>query len=121
MTQLNSLDRSPTPATDTPQIALPFEIMANGRVREVEQDTLDEIAMSIQTILMYRIGDRIELPAFGVPEPLFRENTEAIGVMLAEHISRWEERAQIFIEERPGDWDDMVRAFMVRVEGRTEQ
>jgi phage baseplate assembly protein W len=121
VTQLNGLERNPTPSYNTPQIAVPFEIMDSGHVREVEQDSLDEIAISVQNILAYRIGDRVELPTFGVPEPLFRLTSEDVSSILAEHVSRWEERAHILIEERPGDWDNMVRQFIVEIQGRTEQ
>jgi phage baseplate assembly protein W len=121
VTELNGLERAPAPSFNTPQIAVPFEITATGLVREVEQDSLDEIAISVQNILAYRIGDRVELPVFGVPEPLFRLTSEDVSSILAEHVSRWEDRAQIFIEERPGDWDNMVRQFIVEIQGRTEQ
>ena len=121
MSQLNGLERAPTPVFNTPQLSLPFEILPNGLVREVEQDTLDEIAMSVEAILRYRIGDRVELPSFGSPEPLFRESSEDIGSMLAEAVSRWEDRAHVFIEERPGEWGDMVRAFVVRLEGSVSE
>lgn len=121
MTQLDAgLDKTPTLIYSTPQIALPFEMLPSGKVREVEQDTLDEIAMSVETILRYRVGDRVELPTFGSPEPLFRESSEEISSVLAEAVSRWEDRAHIFIEERPGQWGDMVRSFMVRIEGGTD-
>jgi phage baseplate assembly protein W len=106
---------------DTPQIAFPFEIMPNGRVREVEQDSLDEIAMSVEIILRFPIGSRAELTAFGVPDPSFRLSTEDLGNLLAEHITRWESRARIFIEERPEQWNQMVRDFTIRVEGRVGQ
>lgn len=103
---------------NTPQIAFPFEIMANGLVREVEQDSLDEIAMSIEIILRFPLGSRFELPNFGVPDLSFRLTTEDLAALLAEHVSRWESRARIFIEERPDQWNTMVRDFTIRVEGR---
>jgi phage baseplate assembly protein W len=109
------------PPLNTPQIAFPFEILPNGTVREVEQDTLDEIAISIGIILRFPLGSRAELPNFGIPDPTFRLFNEDVASILAEHVSRWEDRARIFIEERPGDWQQMVRNFIVSVEGRTGQ
>jgi len=106
------------PTLNTPQIAFPFEILPSGLVREVEQDSLDEIAMSIAIILRFPIGSRYELPNFGVPDLSFRLSTEDLSSLLAEHISRWEPRARIFIEERPDQWNQMVRDFTIRVEGR---
>lgn len=102
---------------DTPQISYPFEILQSGKVREVEQDTLDEIGMSVEIILRYQTGTRDELPEFGVPDILFTESNEDLSGVLAEHVSRWETRAPVFIEERPGDWDTMVRHFTARIEG----
>lgn len=106
------------PILNTPQIAFPFEIMPSGTVREVEQDTLDEIAMSIEIILRFPLGSRYELPNFGVPDLSFRLSTEDLASILAEHVLRWETRARIFIEERPDQWNQMVRDFTIRVEGR---
>jgi phage baseplate assembly protein W len=117
----NGLERTPASRVEAPQIALPFEITPSGTVREVEQDTLDEIAMSVQAILLYRLGDRTELPDFGIPEPTFAMMTEDLSAALASAVSRWEDRAQIFIQERPGDWDNMVRDFQVQVRSRVDQ
>lgn len=109
------------PPLNTPQIAFPFEIMSNGLVREVEQDTLDEIAMSIEIILRFPLGSRAELLTFGVPDLSFRLSNEDLSALLTEHVTRWEKRARIFIEERPDQWNQMVRDFTIRVEGRMGQ
>lgn len=107
----------PNKNIDTPQLAYPFEITSSGAVREVEQDTLDEIAMSIEIILRYPLGYRDELPDFGIPELAFRESTEDISSMLADYVSRWETRAAAFVEEQPQQWDQMVREFLIRLQG----
>lgn len=106
------------PELNTPQIAFPFEILPSGLVREVEQDSLDEIAMSVEIILRFPLGSRAELLNFGVPDLTFRLSTEDLSALLMEHVTRWESRARIFIEERPDQWDQMVRDFVIRVEGR---
>lgn len=105
---------------DTPQIALPFEILSSGLVNEVEQDTLDEIAMSVECCLRYPLGSRVELPEFGVPDLTFMtQDSDARGI-LESHISRWEDRVQVLIEERPADWDQMSREFVVKVQGSSD-
>jgi phage baseplate assembly protein W len=109
------------PPLNTPQIAFPFEITSGGLVREVEQDTLDEIAMSVEIILRFPIGSRAELTDFGIPDLTFRLSNEDLSALVAEHVTRWETRARILIEERPEQWNQMVRDFMVRVEGRMGQ
>lgn len=107
----------PNKKINTPQLAYPFEITASGAVREVEQDSLDEIAMSIEIILRYPLGYRDELPEFGIPDLGFRESTEDIAAMLADYVTRWETRAPVFIEEQPQQWDQMVREFLIRLQG----
>jgi phage baseplate assembly protein W len=103
---------------DTPQLAYPFEISPTGAVREVEQGDIDEIAMSIEIILRYPLGYRDELPDFGIPELSFRESTEDIASILGDYVTRWESRAPLFIEEREHEWDQMVRQFLIRIQGR---
>lgn len=104
--------------TDTPQISYPFEILSTGLVREVEQDTVDEIAMSVEIILRYPIGSRDELPDFGVPDVTFLEASVDVSKILASHVARWEDRVPILIEERPAVWNQMVRNFIARIEGK---
>lgn len=99
---------------DTPQIAYPFEILSSGKVREIEQDSIDEIAMSVEMILRYPLGYREELPEFGAPDLTFTTAADTSQI-LADHVTRWEPRAPIFIEERPADWERMYRKFVVRV------
>lgn len=105
---------------DTPQIALPFEILSTGLVREVEQDTLDEIAMSVEACLRYPLGYRAELPEFGVPELTFQTSNSDLSAIMASHIARWEDRVPMLIEERAADWERMTREFVVRVEGSSD-
>jgi phage baseplate assembly protein W len=94
----------------TPQLSYPFDFS------EVEQDTLDEIAMACELVLRYPVGYRIELPQFGRPELLFRESTEDIERLLLNAVSRWEPRARLLVEERPDRWTRMVRHFILTVE-----
>lgn len=98
---------------DTPQIALPFDVLADGSVDEVEQDTLDEIGMSIETILRYPLDFRASLPDFGTPDLSFREDAEGAASTMLEYVSRWEDRVQLFAEYRPDDWDAMVRSYVL--------
>jgi phage baseplate assembly protein W len=100
---------------DTPQISLPFEILPNGRVREVEQDSLDEIAMAVEAILRYPVGYREELPDFGIPDLTFRTDRQEVSNLLLTYVSRWEPRARILVEQRPTQWDEMVQEYVLTV------
>jgi phage baseplate assembly protein W len=102
---------------DTPQISYPFEILSDGSVREVEQDELDEIAMSVEIILRYPLNFREELPEFGMPDLTFAESTEQLSDIIQAHVARWEDRVRILVEEDPGHWNEMVRSFKLRMEG----
>lgn len=105
---------------DTPQISYPFEIQANGLVRELEQDSLDEVAMSVEICLRYPLGYRDELPEFGVPELAFNPGDSDLISIVQSHVSRWEDRVHILVEERPADWERMARDLIVRVEGSSD-
>jgi phage baseplate assembly protein W len=103
-------------APETPQIALPFEILSDGTVREVEQDSVEEIAMSVEAILRYPLNYREELPDFGMPDLTFAETTEDLSSLIQAHVARWEDRVRVLVAEDPDRWTEMVREFTVRLE-----
>lgn len=100
---------------DTPTLAYPFEILPSGKFREVEQRSLDDIAGCVEVILRYRVGERVEVPEFGIPELAFRESVEEVSGIIRESVLRWEPDADLLIEERPDLWDRMVQNYMVTV------
>jgi phage baseplate assembly protein W len=100
---------------DTPQIALPFNIGLNGQITQVEQDTLDEIAMSVEAILRYPVGYRADLPDFGTPELSFLNDPDQVSQMVMEHVSRWEDRVELFIEYEPDVWDTLVQNYVLNI------
>jgi phage baseplate assembly protein W len=57
-----------------PHSALPFRI-ENGRVAEVEQDSVEEIEGCVEAILRTFVGTRIDAPDFGVPDESFVQQT----------------------------------------------
>lgn len=106
---------------DTPQLHYPFELRPDGQFREIEQDDLDEIGMAVEIVLRYPIRYRQDLPAFGIPDLSFRESHEEIGALLLNHVSQWEPRARLFVEERPVEWDRLVRLFVLTVEAESDE
>jgi phage baseplate assembly protein W len=99
---------------DTPQIASPFDILSDGSVREVEQDSVEEIAMAVELILRWPIGFREELTEFGVPELAFRDRQD-VPSLIRQYVERWEPRVDLLIEARPAIWDQMVQEYVLRV------
>lgn len=96
-----------------PHLALPFRIHANGSANVLEQDTRDEVAQSVRVLVSTREGERIEVPAYGIPDLVF-------DVQSPEHIidgavEEWEPRASIVLEEEPDLLDELIRNLRVRV------
>jgi hypothetical protein len=99
--------------TDLPHFALPFRFDA-GAAAVVEQDTTDEIMTCALAVLLCPVGARMELPAFGIPDPTFSEANVDAGVIAAA-LTTWEPRAQQVVESNPDALDDLVAHVTVRL------
>jgi phage baseplate assembly protein W len=79
-----------------PQLELPIRFTSSsGRLvlAVVEQDSLDEIATNVATILLFPKGHRDDKPAFGNPDQAF---AKAISLeMIKQAIVTWEPRAEM--------------------------
>lgn len=95
-----------------PHLAFPFTI-AGPTANVVEQDTLDDIAQSVQIILTTLRGSRIELPNYGVEDLTFSAPLAFEDAMSA--ILEWEPRASVVFEEQPGMLDALVHSAIARV------
>lgn len=99
----------------TPHLALPVRYV-NGRVVTVEQDSDAEIAQAVEVILRFEPGMRPELPDFGVPDQTFRVG----GVdrdAIVKAIEKFEPRVRAFVEDRPDQFDQLVRHVTVELRG----
>ena len=59
----------------------------------VEQDSNEDVANCVEAIVRTRPGDRDELPAFGIADPLFQQvpiDTD----LLVDQVEEWEPRAR---------------------------
>lgn len=81
---------------DIPHLALPVRFVGGAAVT-VEQDSTDEIAQCVETILRYRPGQRPELPDFGVADPTFQMAPIDLDRARAA-VLEWEPRARTIIE-----------------------
>lgn len=104
---------------DTPQFDLPFRLDPTGRdVMTVEQDTLDDVTNSVETLLRTQLGFLEEQPDYGVPEGLFDEG-ELDTSEIATAITQWEERADVIIENNPDLEDHFVRRIGLNIRARS--
>ena len=82
-----------------PHLALPLRLNGSG-FATVEQDTLDELVVTVSCICSFPLGFRIEAPEFGIPElelagrPLPVEDIERL-------VETWEPRADVEVTEAP--------------------
>jgi hypothetical protein len=98
---------------DLPHFAYPFRF-TGAAAAVVEQDSKDEIVACATAIILCPLGFRVELPAFGIPDPTFTQGaarTDAIEAALAE----WEPRAATLVHSEPDALDVFVSNVTVRV------
>lgn len=78
--------------------AVPFKFGANGGpALVVEQDSDDDIEQCIEAIVRTIRGQRLELPDFGIADPVLQEGGPDIGD-ISRAIEHWEPRAHTVID-----------------------
>lgn len=75
---------------------MPFDVK-DGKVREVEQGSMDDVAGCVEVILRTPLGQRSELPEFGTQDPSFTAPPDIDR--LRRSTSEWEPRAEVTIDE----------------------
>jgi phage baseplate assembly protein W len=76
-----------------PKFKVPFEI--EGKHADyVEQDSTEEITQCVTTVLETHIGDRADIPTFGVEDQAFREGGADVQA-LSDAVRDWEPRADV--------------------------
>lgn len=103
----------------TPQFALPFRLGDDDQPLEVEQDSAEEVASCVETLMRTPIGFLEEEPDYGIIDPTFEEGAVDI-VELQSAISQWEERADALIDEQPDFLDQLARRVTINVQVRSE-
>lgn len=87
---------------DVPHFDLPFRFPPfGGNAVEVEQDSQRDVANNVVTWLLYRPGQREELPDYGMSDPTFLEGGINLDDM-TDALAKWEPRAIVQYEE---GWD----------------
>jgi hypothetical protein len=103
---------------DVPHFSLPFRF-AGSQAAVNEQDSLDEIADCVYAILICPAGFRIELPAFGLPDPTFSMPAPDLDE-IRDVVATWDDRAGVLLEQHPDALDELISRVGVSVQVRTE-
>lgn len=98
---------------DVPHLSLPLRVVGGSYVA-VQQDTTDELAVTVKAILSFPLGSRPERPDFGITDPALTDRPLAL-LDMHQAIETYEPRAEITVTELPYDPADPL-ASRVRVE-----
>lgn len=100
-------------ADGIPRLALPLTVSAGG-YSSVQQDTTDELAVCVRTILSFELGSRVERPEFGIADPTFQQRPlDLFDVEQA--IDMYEPRAAVSVTEVPDPTDPLATTVRVDV------
>ena len=77
--------------TDIPHFNYPFQFGYTGHAVVVEQGSIEDVESCLQSLLLCQIGQRVELPEFGIDPMLFELqplDTEEIEAAIVEYEPR---------------------------------
>lgn len=101
---------------DIPHFSFPFRRAATGKsVVVTEQDMDDEILDCLEVLLTTERGERIDLPDYGLPDPLFVQSGMSLETV-QQVIATWEPRANAAVTR--GDLVDMLDRIRIEVLSR---
>jgi phage baseplate assembly protein W len=83
-----------------PKFALPFRA-ANGMLVVNEQDSLADVATCVTILLATPRGTRLELPDYGIGDPLFTTSLDTAEI--AAQLARYEPRAAAMVGSKQVD------------------
>lgn len=100
--------------TDTPHFALPFQWALGSpggglAAREVEQESLDEIAGCCEAIVRTVQGERTTLPQFGRPQLEFAPQPQLARAVLATALRQSEPRVEALVAGAIDPDDELVQ------------
>jgi hypothetical protein len=98
-----------------PHISLPFRFVPytdqRGELRYEAavnpQNSDEEVGDCIECIIRYPVGYRMEKPAFGTPDQLFKSPGPDVNEV-HRHIETWEPRAITRISSSQNRWDELL-------------
>jgi hypothetical protein len=98
---------------DIPHFDHPFRFGPSLAV-VVEQDSPEDIVNCVAAILRTELGERIDLPEFGIISPVFQTQPIDIAPIL-ELIVEQEPRAAAVIDQYPDEIDELILNLLVTV------
>jgi phage baseplate assembly protein W len=95
-----------------PHFDLPFRYTGYPpKPAMVEQDSVDDVAVCVQAILLTEPGQRLGMPDFGVDDQSFRQGGASVDE-LKRAVMKYEPRVGLDFEK---EWDFAVFAELVKV------
>lgn len=99
--------------TAIPHFDYPFRFSASTAV-VAEQDSLEDVTNCVTAIFKTKIGTRIEVPDFGVPDLTFQK--QPIGTAdILDSVLQNEPRAVIMLDQHPDKLDSLIADLNVGV------
>jgi hypothetical protein len=102
-----------------PHLDLPVRAV-NGVLVSVDQDSLDEIAVCVESTLRYQPGDFDPEPAFGVPDQTFRQGGADVDAVTSA-VRAWEPRADALVTEDASLMGDLIETVRVDLTGTDQE
>lgn len=103
-------------AIEIPHFDLPFRYKGTSPV-VAEQDSLADIVNCVEAIILTRVGERVEIPTFGIDEPALEQQPIKLQDMLVQ-IELNEPRASIVFDQRPDIVDKLIVDVTARISKR---
>lgn len=102
---------------DVPHFDIPIRRdPATGHVAVVEQDSLEELAVGVEIVCRTVVGERLELPQFGLPRLMLSRAPIDLGAVAAQVMAS-APRTHVLVEDAPEAFEDVVQALTVTVDG----
>lgn len=98
---------------DVPHFDLPFRFVGSSFATS-EQDSIDDVANCVETILRTRIGFRTWVPEFGSPEYVFKRSPLGTEDIMA-IVSAQEPRAELLVQESIDSYDQLIDRLHIEV------
>ena len=97
-----------------PHFDLPFRFDATGHAAVVDQDTLEDVSNCVQAVLRTTVGQRQEMPTFGITDPTLQTQPILQGDIIAAVLDQ-EPRAVLVIDQSPDSFDNLIDDILVDV------
>jgi hypothetical protein len=101
----------------TRHLDLPFHFNSDGHAATVEQGSIEDITNCVEATFRTVIGQRQELPDFGIPDLTF--GVQPLNLQqIVDHLSEIEPRAILLMEQAPDEFDAMIARVLAKVTAR---